>query len=191
MVATGSPAPSTRAISEPSDSSPAFSSSAERVMGRLQARPLSRRMSSTTPSYSSRSMKPSSGLKTPVEIICRSDRARGLNGTLGSPAASIDRSLRSSSGTTRSMSSPPCGAIWLSVLSKIFSFSCSRCLRRYFPIAAPRMGSRARPARSSRVNRTRTRPPTPRAAWGPAVRPALCPCCSRHQRATPPSCPIS
>jgi hypothetical protein len=80
-------------------------------------------MSSTTPSYSSRSMNPSRGLKTPVEIICRSDRARAFNGTLGSSAASIDRSLRSSSGITRSTRSPPCGAMALSVLSKILSLS--------------------------------------------------------------------
>src|SRR5215203_5203743 len=116
MVATGSLVPSTRAISEPAASPPACSSSTDTVTGRLQARPLPRRISSTTLSYSSRSMNPSRGLKTPVEIICRSDRARGLKGTFGRSAASIERSLRSSSGTTQSMSSPPCGAMALSVL---------------------------------------------------------------------------
>src|SRR5918998_6444147 len=56
-------------------------------------------------------MKPVSGLKTPVEIISRSERARGPRATFDSSSAFCSLSARSLSGIRRSTSSPPCGSI--------------------------------------------------------------------------------
>jgi hypothetical protein len=50
--------------------------------------------------------KPSRGLKTPVEIICKSEMVRGPRETLGIPTTPLRRSLRSSAGTVRSTSAP-------------------------------------------------------------------------------------
>src|ERR671920_1210340 len=105
------PSPCVRATSDPSLSVRAVSSSVASVTGRLQTSPSGRRISSTTLSYSSRSIKPSRGLKTPVEIICRSETVREPRVTFGSSATSLRRSSRSSAGTVRSASCPPWGAM--------------------------------------------------------------------------------
>src|SRR5215212_9623375 len=56
-------------------------------------------------------MKPSRGLKTPVEIICTSDRARGPRGIFANSSASLRRPCCSSPETLRSTSCPPWGAM--------------------------------------------------------------------------------
>src|SRR5215208_104942 len=58
-------------------------------------------------------MKPSRGLKTPLAIICRSERVLASRGTRGSPRASLTSSPRSSTGALRSTRIPPCGAMVL------------------------------------------------------------------------------
>src|SRR5829696_1987491 len=58
-------------------------------------------------------MKPSRGLKTPLAIICRSERVLASRGTRGSPRASLTSSPLSSPGALRSTRVPPCGAMVL------------------------------------------------------------------------------
>src|SRR5215211_130036 len=130
MVATGSPSPCVKATSDPSSSVRAVSSSVARVTGRLQTSPSGRRISSTTLSYSSRSIKPSRGLKTPVEIICRSEAVREPRETFGSSATSLRRSSRSSAGIVRSTSCPPWGATESSFFSIKFLSRSARRFRR-------------------------------------------------------------
>src|SRR5919199_1642005 len=56
-------------------------------------------------------MKPSRGLKTPVEIISRSESVLGPSATFCSSSALCLRSSRSSCGARRLTSVPPCGTL--------------------------------------------------------------------------------